>query len=32
MNFVLPAWTLVLSIYMLIRGGQAVEGAEVQGQ
>ena len=32
MNFVLPAWTLVLSIYMLIRGGQAVEGAEAQGQ
>ena len=32
MNFVLPAWTLVLSIYMLIRGGQVVEGAEIQGQ
>ena len=32
MNFVLPLWTLVLSIYMLIRGGHAVERAAPQGQ
>jgi hypothetical protein len=28
MNFVLPAWTLVLSIYILVRGGQATQGVE----
>ncbi len=32
MNFVLPLWTLVLSIYMLVRGGQVAEGAEAQDQ
>jgi hypothetical protein len=30
MNFVLPAWTLVLSIYILVRNGVAVQGAEAQ--
>ena len=32
MNFVLPLWTLVLSIYILVKGGQVAEGAEAQGQ
>jgi hypothetical protein len=32
MNFVLPLWTLVLSIYMLVKGGHVAEGAEARGQ
>jgi len=30
MNFVLPAWTLVLSIYILVKGGQAPQGVEAR--
>ena len=32
MNFVLPLWTLVLSIYILVKGGQVAEGSSAQGQ
>jgi hypothetical protein len=30
MNFVLPAWTLVLSIYILAKGGQVTQGVETR--
>jgi hypothetical protein len=30
MNFVLPAWTLVLSIHILVKGGQATQGVEAR--
>lgn len=30
MNFVLPAWTLVLSSFILIKGGQAPQGVEAR--